>query len=101
MEEDPLDLYTEPEDKGLDKQIWSKNKLVSPISYMNSTLLSSNLVGYAPPPTFLKYNDQLKREPLSKEEIMDKIEIMSKGGLKFCDERVSEKMKGVVGEVLS
>ena len=32
---------------------------------------------------------------------MDKVEIMSKGGLKFCDERVSEKMKGVVGEVLS
>ena len=32
---------------------------------------------------------------------MDKIEIMSKGGLKFCDEKVSEKMKGVVGEVLS
>ena len=68
---------------------------------MNPRILANNLSGYAPPPTFLKYKELVRTDPLCKEEIFDKIEIMPKGGIKFCDEKIQEKMKGVVRDVLS
>lgn len=101
LEEAPFDLCTEPEDHGTDMKVWSNNKLLGPLSYMNPRILANNLSGYAPPPTILKYSELVRTDPISKEEVFDKIEIMNKGGIKFCDERLHEKSKGVVRDVLS
>ena len=55
MDEDPKELHVEPEDNNGDPQIWSKTKLLAPMSYMNPVILASNKEPPAFPPTYEQY----------------------------------------------
>ena len=56
LKELALDKYVLPEDEDGDLQIYSKVKLITPNSFMSENVLSTNLNGYAPPPTYEKYD---------------------------------------------
>ncbi|CDW89898.1 UNKNOWN [Stylonychia lemnae] len=101
LDETPRDLYTSPEDGGNDPQVWSSSKLLLPRSYMNPRVLSENLVGDAPPPTYLTYHQLRPEFSGKKDDILHGLLIQEKNGLKCVDEKILEKQKGVVKSVIS
>jgi hypothetical protein len=61
FDEAPKDLYTDPEHDTPDKLVWSLTKTVGPYSFMDAKVLEQlRHFGEAPPPTYLKYNQDIK-----------------------------------------
>ena len=94
-------MYTIPDDGGQDLAVWSLKKLITPLSYMNPKVLKDNLVGQAPPPTYFKYSTMIDNTIATKMAMLDGLQIQTKGGLKCVNEKILDKQKGVIKEVLS
>ena len=101
--EKALDLYTTPEEEGLDPHIWSRKKTCTPLSYMTPWVLAGIKYHiHAPPPTYLKYSELIpKPEDAYKENILFGYTPIQTGALKCIDQNLMNKMKGVVGDVIS
>ena len=83
---------------GDNSDVYSFKKGLCPFSYMIS-VMEDVYNAKLPPPVYLPYQTIIDKKPLSKETVLDGLEILPNGDLKLVDPEILKQQKGILKEV--
>lgn len=101
FDDEPKNLYVEPEDGGSDPELYSKTKLIPPFSFVDQKVLIDNPAALAPPPTYQNY-DFIKQKTSTHKSLQNEgMLVMENGGLKCVNHEALDRQKGAVKDLLT